>query len=467
VVLSAVLELLFFSAAMAQTAPALREIRLIEGRGHLLRYPKDLNKVVVAEPKVADAVVISPREVMVDAKGAGRTTLLVWETGEEPVQYEIEVTKDTSEWEAFRKQIVDSAAGSPVDVTGSGDTIVLSGSVRSAEESKRLAGIAQTRAKTVINLLETPAAAEPRQILLQVKFAAVDRVALTQIGFNLFSANDKVLGATSTQQFSQPRFGQFQVQNGELPNSTVNFSDLLNLFAFRPDLNIGLTIKALQQRNLLEILAEPNLITLEGKDASFLAGGSFPFPTITTTPTGGATAPVVTVQFKPFGVKLDFTPTVTAQGSIQLKVAPEVSSLDFSNAVTLQGFTIPALSQRRAETEVVLKDGESFAIAGLIDNRVVESFNKVPGLANLPVLGKLFRSRSTQKSNDELLVVITPHFVKPLSPEEKANLPEMPVSFLPAVAEETGKKGKGKTKPAATPPDQPEFVGPRGQQIPK
>ena len=254
---------------------------------------------------------------------------------------------------------------------------------------------------------------------------------------------------------------------GELPSSTVNFSDLLNLFAFRPDINIGLTIKALQQRNLLQILAEPNLITLEGKDASFLAGGSFPFPTITTTPTGGATAPVITVQFKPFGVKLDFTPTVTAQGSIQLKVAPEVSSLDFSNAVTLQGFTIPALSQRRAETEVVLKDGESFAIAGLIDNRVIESINKVPGLANLPILGKLFRSRSTQKSNDELLVVITPHFVRPLSPEEKATMPEMPVSFLPAVAEETGKKGKGKTKPAATPPDKPEFAGPRGQQIPK
>src|SRR2546426_2322848 len=144
--------LLFAAASFAQTMPALREIRLIEGRGHLLRFQKDLHKVAIAEPKVADAVVIDPREVMVNAKGPGRTTLLVWETGEEPVQYEIEVTKDTSEWETFRKQILDSAAGSPVDVTGSGETIVLTGSVRSPEESKRLAGIAQTRAKTVINL---------------------------------------------------------------------------------------------------------------------------------------------------------------------------------------------------------------------------------------------------------------------------------------------------------------------------
>jgi pilus assembly protein CpaC len=227
------------------------------------------------------------------------------------------------------------------------------------------------------------------------------------------------------------------------------------------------TIKALQERNLLQILAEPNLITLEGKDASFLAGGQFPYPVVTTTPTGGATAPVVSVQFKPFGVKLDFTPTVTAQGAIDLKVAPEVSSLDYSNAVTLQGFLIPALSQRRAETEVVLRDGESFAIAGLIDNRVTRLIDKIPGLGNVPILGRLFQSRSTQKSTDELLVVITPHFVKPLSPDEKAKLPENPETFLPSVEQEKAKKGK-KSKGAVAPPaGQPEFVGPRGQQIPK
>jgi pilus assembly protein CpaC len=177
---------------------------------------------------------------------------------------------------------------------------------------------------------------------------------------------------------------------------------------------------------------------------------------------------VITVQFKPFGVKLDFTPTITPQGAINLKVAPEVSSLDFSNAVTLQGFTIPALAQRRAETEVLLKDGESFAIAGLIDNQVTEVMNKVPGFGDIPILGKLFRSRSTQKSNDELLVVITPHFVRPLSPEEKAKLPDMPSAFLPAVADRKAKpsKSKGRTPPAA-PANQPEFVGPRGQQIPQ
>ena len=444
-----------------------RDISLLEGRGELLQFQKDILRVVISEPKIADVAVISPREVMVNAKGPGKTTLVVWETDAAPAQFEIDVAKDTSEWDSFRKEILESANGSPVTVTGSGETIVLAGTVKSAADSKRLAGIAQTHAKNVINLLQAPPAPEPRQILLQVKFAAINRVALSQIGFNLFSTNNKLIGGVGTEQFTPPRFSQLQ------PNtpSTVNFSDLLNLFAFRPDIGLGSTIKALEERDLLQILAEPNLIVLDGKDASFLAGGSFPFPTITTTPTGGATAPVITVQFKPFGVKLDFTPTVTPQGAIDLKVAPEVSSLDYTNAVTLQGYVIPALSQRRAETEVILKDGESFAIAGLINNQVTETADKLLGLGDIPILGKLFRSRSTQKSTDELLVVITPHFVKPLTPEEKAKLPDMPSPFLPTVVEEKSKKGKKKT-PAPLPPpsdatNQPQFVGPRGQELPK
>jgi pilus assembly protein CpaC len=448
--------------ATAQTnAP--HEFTLVEGRGRLLQFQRDITTLVVSEPKIADAVVVSPREVMVNAKGPGTTTVVVWETGSDPAQYEIRVTKDDVDWEQFTRKMQESAGDSTIGVTGSGETIVLTGTVKSPEDSRRLAGLAQTRAKTVINLLKTPPTPEPRQILLQVKFAALNRVALSQVGFNLFSTNNKLQGVSGTEQFSSPRVSALQAGTPQ----SINFSDLLNLFAFRPDLGIGATIKALQERDLLQILAEPNLLVLEGKDASFLAGGQFPFPTITTTPTGGATAPVVTVQFKPFGVKLDFTPTITASGAIDLKVAPEVSSLDYANAVTLDGFLIPAIAQRRVETEVVLKDGESFAIAGLIDNRVQETVDKLPGIGNLPIIGRLFSSHSTQKTDDELLVVITPHFVKALSPEEKAKLPDMPETFLPTVMEEKSKKkGKDKNAPAPT-GDKPEFVGPSGQTIPK
>ena len=451
--------------ASGQTQPAHREISLVEGRGELLQFQNDIKTVAVSEPKIADAVVISPREVMVNAKSPGGTTLVVWEGTATPQRFEISVTKDNAEWDAFLTKVQDNANGAPVMVSGTPENIVLTGSVKSAEESKRLASLAQTRAKNVINLLHAPPAPEPRQILLQVKIADVNRVALAQIGFNLFSTNPKLQGSLTTEQFAPPKFAP--IQSGT-PTS-VSFSDLLNLFAFRPDLNFGATIEALQERDLLQILAEPNLICLEGKDASFLAGGSFPYPVITTTPTGGAVAPVITIRFQPFGVKLDFTPTVTADGSIDLKVSPEVSSLDYSNAVTLEGFTIPALSQRKADTEVILKDGESFAIAGLINNQVVETLDKLPGIGSIPIIGKLFSSRSTKKSDDELLVVITPHFVRPLPPDEKAKLPDMPATFLPTVLQEKSNKKKGKKQQPATTtdPNQPEFVGPRGQQIPK
>jgi pilus assembly protein CpaC len=217
-------------------------------------------------------------------------------------------------------------------------------------------------------------------------------------------------------------------------------------------------VRALQQRNLLQILAEPNLVTVEGKEASFVAGGEFPFPILQTTTTGGAISPIITVQFKPFGVQLGFMPTMTSTGAIRLKIRPEVSSLDYSNAVNVQGVLIPALSTRRAETEVVLKDGESFAVAGLIDNRVIQTINKVRGLGDIPVLGQLFRSRATRKTTDELLVVITPRFVKALPPGEEPALPEIVEKFQPTVSE-TKKKGRKEGKA--------EYAGPRGYQEPK
>jgi pilus assembly protein CpaC len=453
--------LLFLIAPVVAQGPRL--ISLITGRGELLTFERDIERLAISEPKIADAVLVSPREVMINGHAPGKASLVVWNGGSAPERYNIDVLVDNSESEKSHKDL-QSGLPEGVIVGGSGETIVLTGMVKDKTEVKRIEGLAQARAKKVVNLLQTPPPPEPRQILLQVKFASVNRVALQQIGFNLFSRNTTGIGESSSGQFASPRFSQLQFQNGQFSNTTVNFSDLLNLFVYRPDLNIGATIKALQQQNLLEILAEPNLITLEGTEASFLAGGSFPFPVLTSTPSGGSTAPVVTVQFKPFGIQLTFTPTVTAAGSINLKVAPEVSSLDFSNAVTLQGFLIPALSQRKAETEVVLKDGESFAIAGLINNNVTKELAKVKYLGDIPILGYFFKSSSVQKSTDELLVVVTPRFVKPLSADEKAKLPEFPEVFLPTLKEQHQKKGKKDSQPAS--PDQAEFVGPRGYQEP-
>lgn len=439
----------------AQTAPLRRTLTITTGRGELVQFSTDVTQVAASEPKIADVVVISPREVMINAKDAGKTTVVIWE-GTNPIRYDVDVVADTTDFDNFRSTMAQQLPGSEIEVTGKGETIVLKGTAKNSAQVKLAGALAQTRAKTVVNLLTAPPDPEPRQIVLQVKFASIDRTALQELGFNIFSRNGVAVGELTTGQFQSPRFSQLQPTGSQ----SVNFADLLNMFVYRPDLNIGATIKALQQRDVLQILAEPNLITVEGKSASFLAGGSFPFPILTTTSTGGSVSPVITVQFKPFGVKLDFTPTVTPNGSINLVVAPEVSSLDFANAVTLQGFLIPALSQRRAETEVILKDGESFAIAGLIDNRVIDEIAKFPGLGNIPILGQLFSSRSLKKSNSELLVVITPHFVKALSPEEKAKLPDFPETFLPSNAEEKAKKDKHRGILS-------HFVGPRGEQEPK
>lgn len=463
-----------FAALMifAALASAAGPMTIVVGRGELLQFKSDVKQVAASEPKIADVVVISPREVMINAKGPGRATIVIWESGSDAARYEIDVVPDNYEFDQFRDQMKRDLPGSEIQITGKGDTIVLTGNAASSDQAKKAAAIAQSRAKTVVNLLKAPADPEPRQILIQVKFASIDRVALQQVGFNLFSKNGVLNGESSTEQYQSPRFSQLQYSNGNFTNSSsVNFADLLNLFVYRPDLNIGATIKALQENNLLQILAEPNLITLEGKEASFLAGGSFPFPVLTTTSTGGSTAPVVTVQFKPFGVQLNFTPTVTASGAIDLKIAPEVSSLDYADAVTLQGFLIPAISQRRAETEVILREGESFAIAGLIDNRVTREADKVIGLGSIPILGNLFKTHSDQKSTTELLVVITPHFVRPLTPDERAKLPDFVEPFQLTVEQQNALKSKlkksKKSEPALIPdPNKPEFTGPSGHQEP-
>ena len=447
---------------MDQPLQPARVIVLTVGRGQLLQFSQDLVRVVVAEPKVADAIVVSPREVMVAAKGVGKTTLAIWEGSGSPARFDINVHADQDESDKqkvdFTAELKATVPDSTIRFDGNSETMVLTGDAPNQAASKKAEALAGTRSKKVINLITVPPGPDPRQIMLQVRFASIDRTALAEIGFNFISRNSKLLGAGSTEQFATPRIAQLQTTSS---STSVNFSDLLNLFLFRPDLNIGATIRALQQRNLAEILAEPNLIVVEGKSASFLAGGQFPFPTLTSTTTGGATAPVVTVQFKNFGVELDFTPTVTASGAINLKVAPQVTALDFSNAVTVQGTLIPAISARKAETEVVLRDGESFAIAGLIDNRVIKEIDKIKWLGDIPIIGQLFKSTSTKKTNSELLVVVTPHFVKPLSVDEKLKLPEMPEPFLPTVEQEQAKKKHKKDKSK-----QPEVVGKRGYQKP-
>jgi pilus assembly protein CpaC len=370
-------------------------------------------------------------QILVSGKTPGGVSLVLWNEADQSQTFELFVDLDIL---GLSQKIREVFPQEPVRVEASKDLVMLSGRVSSKAVADKIVQVVSAVNPKVISLIEVPTPPKPGEVLLEVKFAEIDRGALNQLGFNFFSvpgSTSRTLAFTGTEQFGPAALPSFQTDGkGNLQNLNVTFSDLLNLFIFRPDINLGTAIKALQNKNLLQILAEPNLLTQSGKEANFLAGGEFPFPVVQ----GGAagSVPTVTIQFREFGVRLSFTPEIIEEGKIHLKVRPEVSALDFSNALQLSGFTIPALSTRRVEAEVELEDGQSFAIAGLVDDRVTKVLNKVPGLGDIPILGQLFRSSSNNKTKTELLVVVTPHRVKPYAAGQPIPGLQYPDRFLPA-----------------------------------
>jgi pilus assembly protein CpaC len=276
----------------------------------------------------------------------------------------------------------------------------------------------------VINLLTLPGGTPSQQVMLQVRFAEVNRRALTELGANFFLSRRNWTGRSTTQQFAAPGFDE-----GETPADPLDvvFSDFLNLFIFQREEGLGAVIKALQSRGFFQSLAEPNLIAYNGEEASFLAGGEIPVPIVQ----GSGAAANVTVEWKEFGIKLRFRPVI-AGDVIRLTVEPEVSTLDFGNGITLQGFRVPALSTRKAQTNVELRDGQSFAIAGLLDNLTQEDAAAIPILSKIPIIGNLFKSKAERAERTELMVLITPRLVRALEPDEVPPLPTLPRRFLPA-----------------------------------
>ncbi len=416
-------------AAPPQAAETAQTLHLLVGHSLVISSPTRVKRVSIADPNIAEAIVVSPFQVLMNGKAPGGVSLLIWDEADQSQAFEVSVDIDVM---GLSQKIHDVFPAEPVQVETSKDVVMLSGRISSAMVADKILEVVKSATPKVTSLMEVPAAPNG-EVLLQVKFAEVDRTAISQLGINLlrnFGSNMPV--SVSTQQFAPP-----QLTNPTAGSSAFGISDLLNVFIFRPDINVATTIKALQERDLLQILAEPNVLTASGKDASFLAGGEFPFPILQSSAGGGFNG--ITIQFKEFGVRLSFTPTLTPDGLIHLKVRPEVSSLDFSNALTIQGFLIPALSTRRVESEMDLKDGQSFAIAGLMDNRVREQFQRIPGISEIPILGKLFQSRTLNKSNNELLVVVTPRIVQPLSADKVPPGPVFPRTFLPPATPEAPK----------------------------
>jgi len=404
-------------------------LRVMVGKSLLINTTERLRRISVTDPAIATAVVITPTQILVHGRTPGEISLLIWDENERSRSFDLRVDVDISACAEEMKRVF---TDEQISVTPSRAAIVLSGHVSTEDVAKRAGELASAYSPRVVNVL-TFGPQGAQEVLLQVKFAEVDRSALTQLGVNFISNGaGNTIGTVTTGQFGG--FGPATLSQSTTANpgggtttsntgiQTVN--NVLNLFVFRPDIHFGAVIEALETKNLLQILAEPNLIAVNGKEASFLAGGQFPFPIVQ--PGQGFTA--VTISFKEFGVRLQFTPVIMPNGYIHLKVAPEVSTLDFANALTISGFTVPALSTRRAETEFELQDGQSFVIAGLMDNRVTDIYNKIPGLGDIPILGNFFRSKSAQKSRSELMVLCT---VKRISPAaETPVLPKDPQPFM-------------------------------------
>ena len=447
--LAAALIVIMVAPLAAQTpAPAARpgnavaaipaeRVDLLVGRSTVLRVDRPIKRVSLPKPEIADALVTSPTEVLVHGKMPGTISLLVWGDNGDIRTFDVIVRRDLSELEQRIRQLF---AGEPIVVSSNGADVVLSGTVSSkyiVDKASSLAAGYVEKADNVVNLLRQPEGVASNQILLRVRFAEVSRSAMQELGVSIFTSPtgiENTIGRVTTQQFTAPGFDRLEwgKERGDFgapvteASGEFTFSDFLNLFLFSQRYDIGAMVRALSSKGLFQSLAEPNLVTQNGKEASFLAGGEYPYPVAHGT--GGATS--ISIEFKEFGIRLKFTPTVIGNDLIHLKIAPEVSSLDFGNAVTMNGFRVPALTSRRTQTEVELRDGQTFAIAGLIDNSLTQTMSKVPGIGDIPVLGYLFRSKAYQKNTTELVVMITPQIIRRDSTGVTSKLPELVEPFI-------------------------------------
>ncbi len=404
-------------------AQAAEDLRLTIGKSVVIDYPSDIRQISTSNPDIADASPVTTREILLHGKGIGAATMVVWSKTGQRTFYNVTVDLNL---DSLRRSLREDFPSDKVEVHPSRDAIALTGVVSSKDEGDRISALAATYAKTVVNSMQIASPVD-KQILLRVKFAQLDRLASQSYGVNFISTGaTNTIGAVATGPASA-NITSLQSKAAGTPNQvTATISNALNIFAFRPDLNLGAFIQALQGNNILQILAEPNIVTSNDKEAQFLVGGEFPVPTLQ----GGANSGAVTVQFREFGIRLTFHPLITANKTIKMYIKQEVSTIDTANGVVINGFTIPALATRRAETNVELGEGQSFIVAGLVDNRETDSFSKIPVLSSLPIFGSLFKVRSESKNRSELVMMITPEITEPLNPNDAKPMPTFPRDFL-------------------------------------
>ena len=417
------------------------DLRLTVGKSIVIDYPSDIRQISTSSPDIIDASPVTTKEILIHGKGLGNATMIVWSRAGDRTFYNITVDLNL---EPLRHILHDTFPNETITPSSSRDSLSLNGLISNKDVGERAVALATPFAKTVVNNLRVPSAPAEKQILLRVKFAELDRQKEEQYGITLAGVAGQTIASTSTGQF-----GSSSISNsgggggGGTGATTLSIPQALSAFAFDPKLNLGAFVKALQSNNILQILAEPNLVTTNGKEAYFLVGGEFPVPVLQ-----GGTSGGIAVSFREFGIRLRFTPQLTEHNTVKLQLKQEVSTIDTAHGVTINGFSIPALSTRRTETEVELGEGQSFVVAGLLDNRETDAFSKLPVISSIPILGNLFKSKDENRQRTELVVIVTPEITQPLSPGEHQPDITFPKQFLVRLQPEdiqpatNGKSGK-------------------------
>jgi len=385
-------------------------VNVLVGQSRVINFDRPVGRFSVSNPEIAEAVLVTPDQVIVNGKAFGQVNFIAWEQGTGSyLVFDVYVRTNLS---LVDSQIRALFPKDDIRLSQANGAVVISGNVSDTKVGSQVQAVVEAAGFKVVNMLGSPVKGMT-QVQLQVRVAEVSKNRMKDFGTS-YAYQGASSGVYANSGGGPSSLGS--VADGVLHGT---LSPALNLFVLGG--NTATMIRALQTAGAVRELAEPNLIAMDGEQASFLAGGEFPVPVVQSGGGGGGSS-AVSVIFKEYGVRLTFKPTIIDEDHIRLALEPEVSTIDFANGVKFDGFLIPGLRTRRAHTSVELRDGQSFALAGLLDNSETRTLQKVPVLGDIPVLGNLFKSKQFQKNESELMFIVTAQVVKPVNPDD---IPQM------------------------------------------
>jgi pilus assembly protein CpaC len=403
-----------YKASFAQNKEAV-SVNVLVGQSRVINFDRPVGRFSVSNPEIAEAILVTPDQVLVNGKAFGQVNFIAWEqSGGQFLVFDVYVRANLS---LIDSQVRALFPKDDIRLSQANGSVVLSGSVSNSATAAQVQSVVEAANFKVVNMLTSPTS-NATQVQLQVRVAEVNRNKLRDYGTSF-----TMLPQGGTGGYFNSGNGPSQLDHTGTGPGGVSALDLilqpaLNLFVFNRQINTGAFLRMLRQEGAFRELAEPNLIAMNGSQASFLAGGEFPVPVLQMSSNGTG----ITIVWKEYGVRLNFKPTIIDEDHIRLELEPEVSTIDFNNGVRFNGFVVPALRTRRAKTGVELRDGQSFALAGLLDNSETKTLSRIPIVSDIPVLGALFKSKSFEKKETELMFIVTAHMVKPVSPDDLPNM---------------------------------------------